>query len=249
MKSSYIVSMPHSNPCKTVRDFLTNIRSASVVIGEDMAVPSMMVLDSKNNLKQITPKRYINTNDGQFFYLTITPNDWIYLYDLDAYIQLDGKTIWYGTHYTIGFVDSDPDIVKFHITRYSGGMQRLSSYCDFKLSDLVKDVHGNPPCYDRQRVITEKGLEHILNNVRDKTRSHIRSFFKFGLTYRAQPPATRRKINDEAASPQKVYLICKRDGKRYEVQTGPRGGKFITMNSKIIRINASTADLFDKVAP
>jgi len=271
---------PLETRCKTVQEFLSNIKKASVVIEDDLYdIPIMLVLDSKNHVSHMTPQRYIRLEDGSFYYLTITKNGWIYLYDLEMHDQLDDQIVWYGTHYTIGFSDKDPDIVKFHITRYFPNrkrIERFSSYCDFKLSDFVKDVRGNPDCYREARgdtrevtsrmVPTGQKLDHILNNVRDRNRSYIRDFFKFGLTWRAPlevpenqnkrrklpvadvPPASPQtpvEIQTNKESPESI--IYKKDGKSYQVQTGARGGKFIVVRSKIVRINASTMELF--IAP
>ena len=104
-------------------------------------------------------------------------------------------------------------------------IHRRTHYSEFTIPDFVKSRVMNPPCMHHNKP-TGKFLDYVLNSPFDKNREYIKAFFRFGLSHVAKP------------IPEGQY---KYKGRIYNIETGPRGGRFIlTVNGEKVRIEQQT---------
>ena len=262
--SPFYIPVPIRTSCTTVKDLIRNIKAASEAVDENAVFP-LIVLNSQNQMEIMRPSRVVHIEGAGSYYFKTTRNNWIYLYDCDHYDTFDGVQLGYGNHYTIGYSDAHPDLVKFHCTRYvmnstSHELERMSSYCEFKLQDFAVDM--NPPCHrelpaTNKLVPTHKKLDYILNSEFDIDRSYIKTFFAYGLVYNRtsspkpsekspQPAPTSPPVSKRAKSATD-RIIFNEDGKTYAVETGARGGRYIMVDGIMHRINAGSVHRFTEL--
>ena len=197
--------------------FINNlITKSEPYIIEDTHNIDIFILDNGGQIITISPTHKIIIN-GTIYYYTLTPNNWIYLYnnvDFDSiFTETNAYTTWYGDHFSFGYSHEFPDILNFHLTSYTFDMRsrqtrRQAIYCDFKISDFISDSK-NPKCTARK---SNTYLATTFDAEFSPELAYIKDIITFGLTQDSIHVGT-----DE-------FLY---KGKVYKIHTGPKGGLFI----------------------
>jgi len=200
--------------------FINNliVKSEPYII-EDTHNIDIFILDNSGEIISVTPTHKIIINQHTYYY-TLTPNNWIYLYnnvDFDSiFTDENAYTIWYGDHFSFGYSKEFPDILNFHLTSYTFDMHsyqtfRKAIYCDFKISDFISDSK-NPKCTARK---SESYLPTTFDAEFSPELAYIKEIITFGLT-------------QESIHVEDDEFLYK--GKVYKIQKGPQGGLFIMIS-------------------
>ena len=201
----------------TAREFINNlIAKSEPYIVDNANNIDIFILDIQGSIVAISPTHKLVIN-GHTYYYTLTPNNWIYLYnniDFDTiFSETYTGTPWYGDHFSFGYSKEFPDILNFHLTSYyfdtrSYEIKRNSIYCDFKITDFITDSK-NPKCTARK---SNTYSHTTFDAVFSEDVAYIKDIITFGLT--------QEKI---VVGPNEFLY----KGKVFEIQTGPNGGLYI----------------------